>query len=646
MPGAAPSEVPVLEEPPSLLPELLEMGTAGQGDALQERIEELPKGRLWESLAVGARPPGKKLHNLEVFAQVSPDDLSTLRAKVSDPQDADHAAAQRVGGHGEEVGIGKGGVRASAFGEEMINNADGDAAQPQKYGPTWVNVLIRKTLRSPLPLLMVLQLNIAEASSESDFKAQQQGDGDKLRVMMHISTVMQEELEKKASRVKAMLNKLLRIEDENIRNNILRDQLTPVEVAGAPDLDGSGGQLMAAQVPWERLAPAIESLVKDVDRQMVAVLGPDDNARYETMDRIREVAKQARLIIGVAGPAAFVERAEEMLAIAKIALSRERCVEDVYGQGPMDQFSADLTRLCCNGPAFHTLMTYKARGRRSPEGEEGAEEAAEAPRQLTGQIFGVSGVAVIWDLQRGIGSSLRCFAFAPEVSEVEEVAFQKATDRQPHRCKFLKADDDENDDAFDDDAADDDDDDDYDDDYDDGYRHFACFPTWLALLAVIMVRVITMTIKSSQPSSLAASFVVRGIVVNVLLKVVVVRALPTGEGPGQGCQFNPSPVLVAGSALHGWWLSAADFGFVDSPQACEVQRGAKSKAKEEPEESGGFSLDPPSGTRDFFPEDSLRSSRSADRMALDMRVQRWLFDRFRETARLYGFEEYDAVSSV
>eukprot|EP00439_Symbiodinium_sp_Y106_P077733 s938_g16.t1 len=309
---AAPSEAPVLEEPPSLLPELLEMGTAGQGDALQERIEEMAFGE-------------------SVFAQVSPDDLSTLRAKVSDPQDADHDAAQRVGA-AIQVAMEKRLASAKVVLEDMISNADGD-----------VNVLIRKTLRkveSPLPLLMVLQLNIAEA--------QQQGDGDKLRVMMHISTVMQEELEKKASRVKAMLNKLLRIEDENIRslgaerNNILRDQLTPVEIAGAPDLDGSGGQLMAAQVPWERLAPAIESLVKDVDRQMVAVLGPDDNARYETMDRIREVAKQARLIIG-----------------------------DVYGQGPMDQFSADLT------PAFHTLMTYKARGRRSPEGEEGAEEAVE-----------------------------------------------------------------------------------------------------------------------------------------------------------------------------------------------------------------------------------------------------------------------------
>ncbi|CAJ1408498.1 unnamed protein product [Effrenium voratum] len=185
---------------------------------------------------------------------------------------------------------------------------------------------------------MVLQLNIAEA--------QQKGDGERVQVLMHISTVMQEELEKKASRVRAMLNKLLRIEDENIRNNILRDQLTPVEVAGAPM--GGGAPLMAAMVPWERLAPAIATLVEEVDRQMVAVLGPDDDARYETMERIREVAKQARLIIG-----------------------------DVYGQGVMDTFSADLT------PAFHTLMSYKAsrpkpekEGAESGAGVEGAEEAA------------------------------------------------------------------------------------------------------------------------------------------------------------------------------------------------------------------------------------------------------------------------------
>jgi histidyl-tRNA synthetase len=39
-------------------------------------------------------------------------------------------------------------------------------------------------------------------------------------------------------------------------------------------------------------------------------------------------------------------------------------------------------------------------------------------------------------------------------------------------------------------------------------------------------------------------------------------------------------------------------------------------------------LDPPSGTRDFFPA--------------EMRVQNWLFDKFRESARHFGFQEYDA----
>lgn len=41
-----------------------------------------------------------------------------------------------------------------------------------------------------------------------------------------------------------------------------------------------------------------------------------------------------------------------------------------------------------------------------------------------------------------------------------------------------------------------------------------------------------------------------------------------------------------------------------------------------------LSLLPPKGTRDFFPD--------------DMVLRSWLFAHFRETARLYGFEEYDA----
>eukprot|EP00435_Cladocopium_sp_Y103_P051482 s577_g16.t1 len=295
---AAVPETGTAADEESLLPELLELAADG-GSALEERLEE-------------------------VFAQVSPDDLASLRMKVADPNAADHLAAQRLG-DAIQVAMTRRLTDAKNVLEELIQQADGD-----------VNLKIRKMLKSvesPLPILMVLQLNIGEAQASAD--------GERLQVLMHISTVMQEELEKKSSRVRGMLNKLLRIEDENIRNNILRDQLTPVEVAGAP----GGTPLMAAQVPPDRLAPAIASLVQEVDRQMVAVLGPDDEGRYETMDRIRQVAKQARLIIG-----------------------------EVYGQGLMDTFSADLT------PAFHTLMSYKARNRPDAGAATGTEEVSEAAK--------------------------------------------------------------------------------------------------------------------------------------------------------------------------------------------------------------------------------------------------------------------------
>lgn len=59
-----------------------------------------------------------------------------------------------------------------------------------------------------------------------------------------------------------------------------------------------------------------------------------------------------------------------------------------------------------------------------------------------------------------------------------------------------------------------------------------------------------------------------------------------------------------------------------------TRNAASSDASEAAKEAVGFSLDPPSGTRDFFPD--------------EMRLQRWLFDRFREVATLYGFQEYDA----
>jgi histidyl-tRNA synthetase len=60
----------------------------------------------------------------------------------------------------------------------------------------------------------------------------------------------------------------------------------------------------------------------------------------------------------------------------------------------------------------------------------------------------------------------------------------------------------------------------------------------------------------------------------------------------------------------------------------EKKGDKKEENKDETKNSVVINLDPPSGTRDFFP--------------WDMRQQRWLFNKFREVADLYGFQEYDA----
>ena len=88
-----------------------------------------------------------------------------------------------------------------------------------------------------------------------------------------------------------------------------------------------------------------------------------------------------------------------------------------------------------------------------------------------------------------------------------------------------------------------------------------------------------------------------------------------------------------GEVLQRSWQSAGLLAAVSGPvllRKAHFQRrvSCASSKKADEETDTGFTLDPPSGTRDFFPE--------------EMRMQRWLFDRFRETAQIYGFAEYDA----
>mmetsp|Transcript_40174 Transcript_40174/g.92339 ORF Transcript_40174/g.92339 Transcript_40174/m.92339 type:complete len:367 (+) Transcript_40174:47-1147(+) len=250
----------------------------------------------------------------EELARLYPEDMMQLQVLMSD---ADSAAAtiaeavqKAVARRMDDAG---GTLQALLSGTAEINE---------------VNAEIKKMLRnseSPMPLLTVLQLNIVEA--------QEAGDEAKMRALMHINTLINEELEKKAPRVAGMLNKLLRMDDASIRSNILRHHLEPKEVAAAMDFDGAedeggkeaGQPLMAAMVRPMQLVEGITQMVDNVDTQFRVAGAEADEVRYETLEKMREVAKEARAVIG-----------------------------ELYGDAEMENFSVELT------PAFRKLMAWKA----------------------------------------------------------------------------------------------------------------------------------------------------------------------------------------------------------------------------------------------------------------------------------------------
>jgi len=274
---------------PDLLAMAAEVGAPGSFEALLERVEEdMPR--------------------------ISPEDLNNLQAELAKGDDAPAGAADLA--RAIQMNIEKKMEGAKKQIEDLINVKDGDVTQRIKK--------ILKEAESPLPYFMVLQMNLAEA--------QEAGDEAKTRAMLHITTVMNEELEKKVSRVSAMLNRLMRMDDAGVRANILRHHLEPMDVGGAAMPDDfndvedftAAPKIMAALVPPERLGVGIADLCKQVGRQFQVGGEAGQEVRFDTLDKIRAIAKDARIVIG-----------------------------ELYGEAAMNDFGADLT------PAFHELMLRK-----------------------------------------------------------------------------------------------------------------------------------------------------------------------------------------------------------------------------------------------------------------------------------------------
>mmetsp|Transcript_28978 Transcript_28978/g.48105 ORF Transcript_28978/g.48105 Transcript_28978/m.48105 type:complete len:309 (-) Transcript_28978:374-1300(-) len=159
--------------------------------------------------------------------------------------------------------------------------------------------------------LYVLYKNMEDASAS--------GDESTLRVLSHLHTRTQEELEKQADPALALLHKLTRTSDTGVRSRILHHYLVPQSSVQLPD----GSQLpltepTPAQVSPMAFAGAVEGTVNKV---LSMPLNRD--LLTSTAEEVRQVAKEARAVIEVAYPTDVLDAFSEALTPVFAKVPRE-----------------------------------------------------------------------------------------------------------------------------------------------------------------------------------------------------------------------------------------------------------------------------------------------------------------------------------
>jgi len=144
----------------------------------------------------------------------------------------------------------------------------------------------------------VLSMNMRDASCKQDSDEANEGAASRLQILQHILTRCQEEVEKKIPPETALLNKLLRTEQESIRANLYRHYLTP-QPKKITTPDGKVVELQGQTpvlVPMEEFVEAIGHAVEQI--RTVENAGATDPVLAASMvESVRQIAKEARLII-------------------------------------------------------------------------------------------------------------------------------------------------------------------------------------------------------------------------------------------------------------------------------------------------------------------------------------------------------------
>ncbi|CAB9507737.1 expressed unknown protein [Seminavis robusta] len=223
---------------------------------------------------------------LEQLPTMNPAIIMKLKQSLADPNETVQAVANALGSV----------LEAQLEQARDILKSLLDAGEIRK-----MDALIGKAARDgklDAAFFSVLQMNLQNAAQEAAAAAEE-GEASRVQVLQHVYTRCQEEVEKNVPPGIALLNKLLRTEIDSIRANQLKHYLCPQpNVITAPD--GTEIQLEGEPrilVPPPLLVDAIGNAIKQI-RTVEKAGGTDPASAANMVESVRQVAKEARIIIG------------------------------------------------------------------------------------------------------------------------------------------------------------------------------------------------------------------------------------------------------------------------------------------------------------------------------------------------------------
>jgi len=123
--------------------------------------------------------------------------------------------------------------------------------------------------------------------------AEKSGEESMVRLLGHLHTVTQEELEKRTAPALGLLHKLTRLDNPGIRSNVLREYLRPKTSVSLPD----GTEMPLSQPTPAQVAPLAFAGAVEETLDKVLALPVERDAIASTVETIRLVAKEARAVV-------------------------------------------------------------------------------------------------------------------------------------------------------------------------------------------------------------------------------------------------------------------------------------------------------------------------------------------------------------